>query len=70
MMEKASFCGKDSEFSSCLASFLEAVDDYLDDQRIQRDEPMTKEVREKMETFVLAHLPKAVQKNFRKLGGK
>jgi len=67
MMEKASICGKDLEFSQCLSSFLEEVDQYLDDGRLAKDEPMDSETVEEMEKFMNEHLPGRVKRNLRKL---
>ena len=67
MMEKASFCGRDEEFSRCLTSFLEEIDQYLDDGRMGRDEPMDSEIVGEMEEFMNEHLPEDVRKNLQKL---
>ncbi len=68
MMQKASFCGKDHEFSRCLSSFLEEVDEYLDNGRIA-EEPMDAEVVGEMEEFMNEHLPESVKRNLKRLGG-
>lgn len=66
IQEKASFCGKDLEFSRCLASFLEEIDTYLDDGRMA-EEPMDPEIIGEMEDFMNEHLPVSVRKNLKKL---
>ncbi len=70
MMQKASFCGKDEEFSRCLSSFLEEVDEYLDAGRMSRDDPMDTEIVGEMEEFMNQHLPKGLRETLRKLGEK
>ena len=67
MMEKASFCGKDLEFSKCLSSFLEEIDQYLDDGRLSEDVPMDTETIEEMEEFMDEHLPAHVKRNLKKM---
>lgn len=68
MMEKVSFCGKDEEFSRCLTSFLEEIDTYLDDGRLQQDLPMDEEIVQEMEEFMNERLPENVRRNLKKLG--
>ena len=70
MMEKAELCRKDLEFSRCLAAFLEEVDNYLDDDRLGRDEPTDPAIVEEMEKFMNKHLPRGVRENLKKLGSK
>jgi len=67
MMEKASFCGREDEFSRCFASFLDEVDQYLDNGRMSRDEPMDDDIVGEMEDFMNAHLPEKVRRNLKKL---
>ena len=67
MMEKASFCGRDLEFSKCLASFVEEIDEYLDDGRMVREESIDPETVLEMEEFMNEHLPAHVKKNLKKL---
>jgi hypothetical protein len=68
MMEKASFCGRDADFSKCLVSFLEEIDQYLDDGRMPRDLPMDDYTVGEMEEFMDDHLPASLRKQLKKLG--
>jgi len=70
LMQKASFCGAEESFSRCLASFLEEMDNYFDNKRIERDDPMDSEIVEEMEDFMNEHLDSKILKNLKKLGGK
>jgi hypothetical protein len=69
MMQKASFCWRDEIFSRCLVSFLEEMDSYLDDRRIQ-GESMDTETVEEMEDFMDEHLDPKVRQHLKKLGGE
>ena len=76
MLEKADFCGKDLQFSTCLAGFLDEVDNYLDDNRLRtalelgEDLPMDEGTVREMEEFMDNHLPASVRRNLKKLGRK
>ena len=72
MMQKASFCGQDENFSKLLGAFLEEMDMYLDDGRMARaDEelPMDEATVAEMEEFMNEHLPAEVLKSLKKIGG-
>lgn len=64
VMEKAGIYQQGHVFSRVLATFLEEVDGFLDDQRARQEPDLTEEGDE----FVEEHLPPGVKANLRKVG--